>query len=543
MGILTLVILAFVFLLNPQNIYAADIYSFPGAEGFGAAETIGGRGGTVYEVTNLNDSGVGSLRACVIASGPRTCIFKVGGTITLSSQLVVTNPYITIAGQTAPGGGITLRKNSGSGGDLITSKTHDVIVRYISGRVGPGGEDHVTQLSSNNSTSIYNIIFDHCSFSWGVDSIWETWYQTHNVTLQWSFISEGLDCSTHSKGCHSKGVMIGGYKQGENSTSRGSYDVSLHHNLMAHNGERTPLMQFCGTGQVVNNITYNPYWTFSHQELNCIDPNYQSNVNWIGNYHKQGPDSTSTKNLKVSVTGNNGKGGAYVANNLSRLKNKSTDSNWVIEANGFIVNTPFPAPAITTTSATDAYDNVLNEGGNSKGIDCNGNWFNRRDSIDARVVNEVKTGTGHIIDDPSEVGGWITIAGGTACTDTDRDGIPDGWEVTFGLNPNNISDGAAISSNGYTNLENYINGVSGLAVNTPSPDPTASPSPAPVYNIADIFPDDLPDGAVDIFDFNKIIENFGLTGVFGWIKSDIVKNGKVDIFDFNKIIENFGHQL
>jgi hypothetical protein len=447
--------------------------AFPGAEGFGA-KTIGGRGGTVYIVTNTNDSGTGSLRACVSASGARTCVFEVGGLITLNSPLTISNPYLTIAGQTAPGGGITLKSN---GSDIFAPRTHDIIIRYVTGRPGVGGENHASQSAVNNSTSIYNIIFDHCSFSWGIDSVWETWYRVYDLTIQWSFVNEGLDCSTHDKGCHSKGLMIGGYKLGESNNAKGSYNISVLKNLMAHNAERNPLMQMCGTAQVINNVTYNPMWTFSHQEINCADSSAVSTINWIGNYHKQGPDSTSTRNLKVSITGGSSTGRAYIEGNLSRLKNKTSDTAWIVEANGLTVTTLANAPAVTTTGALVAYNQVLAEGGNSKGLDCGGNWYSRRDSIDARVVNEVKTGTGHIIDDPSEVGGWIIPASGTACGDTDRDGIPNAWETSHGLNPNLKSDGNSVAPSGYTWLEEYFNGTGGIvpaSTNTPTTTPTVT---------------------------------------------------------------------
>lgn len=463
-----------------------QVKAFPEAEGFGAAETKGGRGGKIYEVTNLNDSGTGSLRECVNATGARICVFKVGGTITLSSTLSITNPFITIAGQTAPGGGITLRKTSG--GDIFSFNTNDVIIRYITGRPGPGGENHAVQIAKNNSTSNYNIIFDHCSFSWGVDSVWETWYQSHNVILQWSLATEGLDCSTHSKGCHSKGVMIGGYKLGESSSQKGSYDVTLHHNLMAHNGERTPLMQFCGNGQVINNVTYNPYWTFSHQEINCIDSAAVSTVNWIGNFHKKGPDSTSNSDLKVRRTGGTSTGRAYVQGNIgpSRTNSSLPDSNWVdASTSDMIASAPVSAPSVTTdscnsTTSCEAADKVLADAGNSKGINCNGNWYDRRDSIDTRVINDVKNGTGRIIDDPSEVGGWANISGGTACDDSDHDGMPNEWETARGLDPNLNDSALDRDGDGYTNIEEYINGAGTYTGPTFTPVPTTpATSPTP----------------------------------------------------------------
>ncbi len=450
-----LIVLPFLLLQAPS--FAAS--GFPGAEGFGA-NTIGGRGGHVYEVTSLSDSGTGSLRECVNASGPRICVFRVGGLITLSTPLVISNPYITIAGQTAPGGGITLRK--ASGGDVFSTRTHDVIMRYLTVRPGPGGENHADQIGVNN-VALNNILIDHCTFSWGVDSNIETWYRVTNATIQWSMISEALDCSTHSKGCHSKGLMIGGFAGNEAGTTMGAENVSVLHNLIAHSGERTPLMQLCGPAQVINNVTYNPYWAFAEQQDDCVLPS-NNTINWIGNYNKKGPDSTSNSGLIVIPADSGiyaGYSKAYVKGNIgpSRPNDTYPESNWVDSRyRTFVVTSPVAAPSVTTTDATTAFNDVLADVGNNRGLTCDGAWFNRRDSIDARVVNDVKNGTGHIIDDPAEVGGWITPAPGTQCQDSDHDGIPDAWELLHGLNPADQSDAAKVNSSGYTNLDEYLAG-------------------------------------------------------------------------------------
>lgn len=433
--------------------------AFPGGEGFGA-NTLGGRGGKIFEVANLNDSGPGSLRACIDAIGARTCLFRVGGLIQLQSSLSIRNPYITVAGQTAPGGGITLKRTPG--GDTLLIKTHDIVLRYVTFRPGPGGSSHGAQIALND-TAIYNIMIDHCTFSWGVDSDIETWYRVYDTSIQWSIISEALDCSTHPKGCHSKGIMIGGYAGSENKNTKGSEDISVHHNLIAHVGERGPLLQICGIAQIINNVTYNPYWTFAHQQNNC--PGFVSYVNWIGNYHKKGPDSTSDTDLKVlpADPGHPAGGGTkvYVQGNIgpSRKDNNQPESNWVSSGSrSYIVTDPAPGPSITTTDALTAYTSVLADAGNNAGLSCDGTWIARRDTIDTRVVNDVIHGTGHIIDDPSQVGGWITPASGVPCTDSDHDGMPDVWEIKYGLDPNNNSDANDdADGDGYTNVEEFIN--------------------------------------------------------------------------------------
>jgi hypothetical protein len=190
-----------------------------------------------------------------------------------------------------------------------------------------------------------------------------------------------------------------------------------------------------------------------------------SYVNWIGNYHKKGPDSTSDTDLKVipADSGEPAGGGAkvYVQGNIgpSRKDNSQPESNWVSSGSrSYIVADPAPGPFITTTDALTAYNNVLADAGNSAGVSCDGEWFDRRDSIDTRVVNDVINGTGHIIDNPSQVGGWITPAAGTACADGDHDGMPDGWESKYGFNPNDNADANGdADGDGYTNIEEYLN--------------------------------------------------------------------------------------
>jgi len=447
------------------------IPAFPGAEGFGA-NTVGGRGGTVYEVTNTNDSGAGSLRSCVEATGSRICIFKVGGLISLNSPLTIRNPFITIAGQTAPGGGITIKL--GTATEAFSTQTHDVIIRYITVRPGPGGENHTNQIAKNGS-DLYNIIIDHNSMSWGVDSNIETWYRVRDATIQWSLISEALDNSTHSKGAHSKGIMIGGYK-GSESGGKGSENISILNDLMAHNADRNPLMQLCGIAQVINNVTYNPMYSFSHQQLNC--PLGESYVNWINNYHKKGPSSTSSDDLKIipADSGTWSPGKVYLKGNIGPSRSNDTlpETAWVEVKSGapagVIVTSPAPAPTVYSTNAIEAYNNVLADGGvgNSRAIGCDGNWYNRRDSIDARIINEVKAGTGKIIDNPSQVGGWIVPDVGTPCTDSDHDGMPDTWEQLSGLNPNTPDGSGDKDGDGYTNVEEYFNGTTSQNTTPPT---------------------------------------------------------------------------
>lgn len=434
------------------------IPAFPESEGFGAM-TVGGRGGKVIEVTNLNDSGPGSLRAAIGENRPRIIIFLVAGTIKLESSLVIVNPYITIAGQTAPGEGITLRGGKSEIEALILVKTHDVVIRFLTLRAGPPSAGDAMMILASDKHDTYNVVIDHNSFSWAVNRNLATWYDVHNISIQWNIFSEGLNCSIHPKGCHSKGVLIGGYASDENKNKPGASNISLHHNLMAHNGERNPYIEAGGVIDVVNNVAYNPFGTFSH-----IDMIYQvvpDFVNYIGNYYKPGPNTEVKYGIRALNVGTAG-AGIFVQGNIGpqRENDSLPDINIINpDSKQFIVSEPFPAATITTTTALQAYDQVLANAGANTGLNCDGTFFPRRDAIDTRIINDVQAGTGKIIDDPSEVGGWLTIPPASPCADSDHDGMPDTWEKIFSFDPTDPSDGSKdTNKNGYTNIEEFLNG-------------------------------------------------------------------------------------
>lgn len=429
---------------------ANSVPAFPGAEGFGA-HAMGGRGGRLIEVTNLDDSGSGSLRAAIEDSGPRIVVFQVGGTITLQSDLEITAPYLTIAGQTAPGGGITLRGNPAHAVTPLQIRTHDVVIRYIRSRPGPSTKmnDTVDALTiGNRNGGVYNVIVDHCSFSWATDEVVNSWYDAHHITVQWSIISEGLHCSTHPDGCHSKGMLLGG---------KGSNSISIHHNLFAHNHERSPRIKTNGLVDVVNNVIYNSKfsggWGPSH--ITGFVP-----VNYIGNYFKLGAGS-SAGDYYISASDPTA---IFVRGNVTphRSREDMDEVTGVVRPNArrWVVPTRHLAPEVTTTSAVRAYERVLAESGANASLDCDGASLLRRDAVDNRIVDEVRTGTGGIIDDPSEVGGWPEIVSGAPCPDSDHDGMPDAWERRYGFNPKHLSDGTAdADGDGYTNVEEYLNGA------------------------------------------------------------------------------------
>jgi len=421
---------------------------FPGAEGFGT-KTIAGRGGKVIEVTSLADSGPGSLRSALEDPDPRTIVFRVGGYIDLEQALYISQPFVTVAGQTAPGDGITIR----NAGLVITS--HDVLVQHL--RIRPGNKGDVNP-ETNDAVEIlgqhadldgaYNVVIDHVSTSWSEDETISTWFGAHDITISWSIISEGLDESRHPKHTHSTGLLIGD----------NSWNVSAHHNLLAHNDFRNPLIIEGGTHQIVNNVIYD--WGILATEIN----DYKSNsfLNLIGNIFVPGPSTEGP--YEILINQEPGIPKLYVSGNIGPRRPDGEFDDWAIVKFGwdeeqaaapliYRADEPWPAPAITTSSAEDAYLEVL---------DGAGATLPARGAIDRRIVDEVRTRTGSIIDSPDDVGGFPPLDGGTPLMDSDHDGMPDAWEIEFGLNPSEPSDASADQDgDGYTNLEEYLHSLLG----------------------------------------------------------------------------------
>ncbi len=426
---------------------AGAVPAFPGAEGFGA-QSVGGRGGQVLFVTNLDDSGPGSLRAAVDTDGPRTVIFRISGTITLKSSLVITKPYITIAGQTAPGYGICLKDNA-----LAIAADH-VIVRYLRCRPGDNTKAESDAISISSGR---DIIVDHCSASWSVDETLSasTGGQLSHVTVQWCIISESLHNSTHHKGPHGYGSLIrGGWGNG----------YTYHHNLYAHHHARLPRpgnYNDCSkdpNGFIFdfrNNIIYN--WAGRAAGYNADGSNGTDSItkmNFVGNYYKAGVNSAgdiafseSTRSAKAFFSGNcmNGAypGDPWMLVTWSRFSPK--------DLTAYIQSEPIPVPPVVTDDAVTAYMRVLAEAGAV---------LPKRDAVDERIVNEVKTRTGKIIDDEEQVGGWPELKSAEPPSDRDEDGMPDEWENLRGLDPGTAADGNAdADGDGYTNLEEYLNAI------------------------------------------------------------------------------------
>jgi pectate lyase len=432
---------------------AQSLPAFPGAEGFGAG-TPGGRGGRVIEVTNLHDDGPGSFRAAAEASGPRIVVFRVGGTIELDSRIEVREPYITIAGQTAPGGGITLRNGPENSKSALRIATHDVVVRYLRSRPGSNPEDGGTldALSIHDSKAgVHDVVVDHVSLSWSTDEVLQVWYDAHDIAVQWSILSEPLECATHPEGCHSMGMLLG---------SEGSGEISIHHNLFAHNRHRNPRTKTARTVDVVNNVVYNSGSGDGWRAPTYVDGLHGvTPANYIANYFKPGPDTGAVQwfidtdeIVEVYPQGNRVPEGVAVID---------PDSSHMV------VGDRHPAPPVTATSASVALVQVLQEAGASRGLSCDGTPYDRRDRVDERIVDEVTRGTGSIIDDPSEVGGWPELDGGTPCADSDHDGMPDEFEERYGFDAGDPTDGAMdADADGYTNVEEFLN-----AVRVPEPGP------------------------------------------------------------------------
>jgi subtilisin-like proprotein convertase family protein len=415
--------------------FSVPFPAFPGAEGPGIA-AWGGRGGDVYHVVNLNDSGPGSLRHGITsASGRRTIVFDLSGTINLLSDLVITNRFLTIAGQTAPGDGITLRGRLTS-----VQNTHDVVIRFL--RFRPGDTNCPTfQDDSFHFDFASNCIVDHVSASWSIDEVLSATDST-NVTVQWSLITEALNDSCHTDGLHGYGSLV----------RYGAGEVGYHHNLYAHNYSRNPRLGDNLSLDFVNNVIYNWGDQAGYSEDDTADnPNgFTNRLNYVGNYLIAGTNSVLTDiafdggslNTWIHQSGN------VIDDNRNGVLD-GLDTGFGMFANLY---TPVPTrfdslPLVTTHTANEAYERVLAFGGA---------WQNR-DTVDLRLVNDVRLQTNGIIDSQNAVGGWPTLNSTVPFPDTDQDGMPDFWEVTLNLNPLVAGNNLDRNDDGYTDLEEHIN--------------------------------------------------------------------------------------
>ena len=470
---------------KPGDLPQAKIPAFPGAWG-GGMYSFGGRGGKVIVVTNLNDSGPGSFRAACEEGGPRIVVFNVSGIIRLKAAVSIRAPYITIAGNTAPGDGICIA------GNTVELNTHDIIVRHM--RFRRGKTEAADRDDSLGGNPVGNLIIDHASTSWSLDenlSMYRHMYQpptggkelklpTVNVTIQNSISSESLNIFHHSFGS-----TIGGL----NST--------FLRNLWACNTGRNPSVGMYGDFTFVNNVLFN----YRHRTIDGGD--HMSLYNIINNYLKPGPGTPDTdiafrllkpeSERSKTVVDHFGK--AYVSGNVVEGHDNVTKDNWdggvqpEVRSNSLStvlakirVDEPFKHAPLPIVSATVAYEYVLANAGAT---------LPRRDPVDERIISEVRTGvippmtiakgsqekakfygyaqkwtdeladlvTKGFVTDPSEVGGWPEYKG-TPYKDSDGDGMPDDWEKAHGLNPNDPSDAITdLNGDGYTDIEEFINGT------------------------------------------------------------------------------------
>ncbi len=474
----------------------AQAPAFPGAEGYARYAVTGGRGGKIIHVTNLNDSGTGSLRAALNTSGARIIVFDVAGYIDLKSDLKITKGDVTIAGQTAPAPGITLRYYT------VVNQADNVIMRFIRIRrsqVKSVSEDADATWGRQQT----GIILDHCSFSWSIDET-ASYYDNRDFTMQWCSVSESLNNAGHGKGAHGYGGIWGGKC------------ASFHHNLIAHHNNRTPRInsaRYAWDGY--DKTKYANTVVAEHVDLrNCVIYNWgQGNgaygnmggyLNIINNYYKAGPATKNkTRVFEASVDDGSNKiekgtmGLFYINGNyvtaastpenydwdgvLSKNDNKfyftdaagyyGTDSATVSIKLDTEVDADVLDATTTTHSATEAYDKVLTYVGACL----------YRDDVDARHAEEARTGTATYtgdtgegildkVNDPSSTTQdsslpsfpEFTSASRPSGYDTDGDGMPDEWEKAYGLNPNDASDAKTYTldpKKWYTNIEVYINSI------------------------------------------------------------------------------------
>lgn len=472
---------------KPDDLPQAELPAFPGAWG-GGMYSHGGRGGQVMVVTSLADAGPGTFREACEAAGPRIVVFNVAGVIKLDDRVRIRAPYITIAGNTAPGDGVCIA------GNTVELETHDVVIRHM--RFRRGATDVGDRNDSIGGNPIGNVMIDHVSASWGLDenmSMYRHMYDhdddpstpakklpTVNITIQNSIFSEGLN-----KYHHAFGSTIGGL----NST--------FHHNLWACNTGRNPSVGMGGDFTLVNNVLFN----WRHRTVDGGDNTSRYNI--INNYLRPGPATPKDQPIAyrfLKPESNRGKnvprefGKAYVHGNVAQGYEKVTKDNWAggvqLDEEEYDeaeilpkvrVSEPFKHAPLPKQSATEAYETVLGNAGAT---------LPKRDPVDERIISTVRTGevstkkpadledqlddVGYtkervqdlielvdkgIITEPSQVGGYPQYKG-QPHADTDKDGMPDAWESKHGLNPNDASDAAKdLSGDGYTNIEKFIYGI------------------------------------------------------------------------------------
>lgn len=437
---------------QPASLSAASeisLPSFPGASGFGST-TPGGRGGAVVQVTTLADAGAGSLRAALEGSGPRIVVFRVTGAITLTSPISVRNPYLTVAGQSAPGDGITVR------GAPLLIRTHDVVLRHL--RLRPGSStpvnpeklDGLTLLDTDRN-DVHDVVIDHVSATWSVDENLGAWYGPRDITVQWSLLAEGLAHSTHLKdngSCcdlHSMGSLIG----------PGTRRLSMHHNVFAHNNGRNPHLLGGVQGELVNNLVFD--WGYAATEIEPLRG--RSRVDVVGNVFIPGETSYPSPR-GVTIFGPVQDALVYLRDNLGPRRPTGTEPEWDIawldrveRSDIRSVSRVAAGSGLVPQPASTLEGTLLPGVGASRPV---------RDAIDARIITSIVDRISGLVDSPSQVGGYLTVAPATPPGDGDKDGMADEWEISVGLDPSDADDrNDDRDADGYTNVEEYLNSLAG----------------------------------------------------------------------------------
>jgi pectate lyase len=475
---------------TPPTPAADTLLAFRGAEG-SAANTSGGRGGRIYTVNTLADttgacvldangittSGTCSLRDCVRGDGvgARTCIPRVAGTTLLTNHLYISNPYLTIAGQAAPGGGLQISGKNlpGSAAALVYIEGHDIIWRYTKLRHG-WNANTLDQKGSvfNVQKDSYSIAADHNSLEWSQDEVVTIWGSGagYALTFSWNIIAEPL--TQGDGGAHQTSFITGG-----TGGSESQIDLDIHHNVFANSNHRNPMLKNKST-RVVSNIVYN--WSAHAMQTMGGTAVDIINNKWVAGplmpaspYDHEIEVNTDCDGSTVCAAGSPS---LYVTGNIGPRNANPQSDNWALMVresateNGAEIGTLSASyqrvtpmgtvgVAITADAATQLDAVILPTVGASRRLNCYGDWVSMRDAVDTRILGEYQARTGIKPNTETDVGGFPTIDPGTPCTDTDRDGMPDAWEAAQGLNSSDPSDAWTIEPGQvYPNLERYLNG-------------------------------------------------------------------------------------
>lgn len=484
---------------------APGVKAFPTAEGFGAVDTVGGRGGVVIQVINLNDSGAGSFRACAEGTGARTCVFRVSGMINLASPIYIqeANSFLTIAGQTAPSPGVTI----GPWAISIQNGAHDVIIRHLRHRqafgewVGnpsapPNQQDDCGAFTIYGPNKVFgdpgypgswhthHIILDHVSVGYTCDDSMQMSGHVTDSTIQWALLADPYEQAKGDPYGASKGFIFGTNTPAVAPLASGT----VHHSAFLQSNTRNPGGGPQGIMDWRYNLIYNWSACTGGMRIGGTDGNVPgplvSNHNFVGNRYLAGPDTQpvfdgsgcwlgelrTEGNAKVYVQDNETPfcgGASCPANTFALGWGNGTTQSYPAAAATFQVGSPFSAPAVTATSRSTLESVLAANVGATVPL---------RDALDTRVISEMSARTGNV---GRQGAAFPTLSsGGTPPTDTDADGMPDAWETAHGLNPNLASDRNLVATNGYTNLENYLNELAGDALPT-APPPTCPPTCAP----------------------------------------------------------------